>query len=484
MAGRRGGKTVWEIAEVGVTCVDDGGLCGWGAPNFPVLRAAWRDIKAEFAQFIQEVRESEWTIHFKSGGMLECWSFDSGIVARSREYHKFVIDEAGLIRNLDLRFRAEVEPTLATFDGTLVAGSTPNLVGPDLVKWFRLGQKPGSGWKSWRWSSLDNPAVSGNMAKTIDAARREGVPEWVIRQEYFAEPAEAGSGFFPEHMVEAHKERHACDPIARGSVVVPLRWQAERDAILMQGKAERIQWLPDDRGNWRLWFGVLRGRPEIRTTRACMGVDIGCGVGASNSVISAGDSDTGEKWAEFASAGDSPEELARIAAAFGYWIGGKDHPARINFDATGGAGEQFAKVLRQLEYPNLYIRRRSAIKVQDTTADEYGLVFTQKTKWSLFSEYRSALTNDAMMNPSAVALDECLQYHQVDDQKVVHQRELADGTDDSGAAVPHGDRCVADGLLHQCMASNPISDDPKPKAPKGSLVYFEEHEFAEPEAEG
>lgn len=469
MAGRRGGKTVWEIAEVGVTCVDDAGLCGWGAPNFPVLRDAWRDLKAQFAPYIREVRESEWTINFRSGGRLECWSMDSGIVARGRKYHKFIVDEAGLIANLAMRFDAEIEPTLGDYDGTLIAGSTPNLVGPDFLNWFNLGQREGTGWKSWRWSSLDNPAVALNMAKLIEAARLRGVPEWLIQQEYFAHPAESDRAFFRATDIALHKAKYAATPIARGRVDVldgEDRFAALKAGKLSMGVEEQarkvIELKADPMGSLRIW--AMPDPSEVH----CIGVDLGYGVGSSNTVFSVGNRHTRRKVAEYAWPGVTPDEAAMLCAALGIWYGGPTGPAFICAERNG-PGEVFFKRMHELEYGNLWYERRPATAVQrfDLTM-RFGWNSGADSKEALLGGYRAAMIGGTFFNPSEAALDECPSYQYDDSMRITSQFDRTKARDDP-ARVKHGDRVIADALLNLCFdwTGEPIQK-PKPVFAPGS----------------
>lgn len=444
MAGRRSGKTVTEVAEAGVTCIEDRGYCGWGAPNFPILRDAWRDLKAEFAPFIKQVRESEWTIEFLSGGRLECWSMDSGIVARGRKYHKFIIDEAGLVQNLALRFDAEIEPTLADYDGVLVAGSTPNLVGPDLLTWFNLGQRPDTGWASWRWSSLDNPAVASNIAKLIERSRARGVPDWLIRQEYYAEPAESDRAFFRTADLDLHRAKYGTEPYERGTLDVDTAHYVERFASIRDGKHGHLVFKRDPSGALRLW-----GRPD-NTVQNCIGVDLGYGVGSSNTVFSVGERPGRRKVAEYAWPGVTPDEAAVLCAALGWWYRGPNGPATICFERNG-PGELFAKRMHDLNYPNLWFERKAPSDFAYTgTTDKYGWNNNPASKEYVLGNYRAAMIGGTFTNPSLAALDECRTYIYDDQMRITSVFERTKSKDDP-ARVKHGDRVIADALLCLCF---------------------------------
>lgn len=465
-AGRRGGKTVWEIAEAGVTCVDQGGRCGWGAPNFPILRDAWRELKTEFAPFIREVREAEWTLIFESGGMLECWSFDAGIIARSRQYDKFIIDEAGLIANLAARFNAEIEPTLGDRDGALVAASSPNIVGPDFSRWYELGQTPGSGWKSWKWTSLDNPAVAENMARIIEGARARGVPEWVIQQEYFAEETQDDTGFFPKPMIARCKAEHGREPVAVGWLECGVDDVFERESVVTNRQVGRLQWRDDPYGPWRFWQWWEGKRPPQDAGGLSLGagVDLSWGVGASNSVCSLANADTREKIAELVSPELTPEEVALRVGMMAYWLGGR--PGRpvalVNFEANG-PGEKFAKQMQAMKFGSLFRERKAPTAVESDDPGRIGWRSGQTAKRIMLDEYRAALATGRFTNPSIPALDECLTYHQDGKGVVMTEREWAGLDKGDTARAPHGDRVIADGLCWlacQSLGRAPLYEHP------------------------
>lgn len=452
--GRRSGKSVEEIAEVGVTCVDDAGRCGWGAPNFPVLRDAWREIKQEFAPFIREVRESEWTIHFSSGGMLECWSFDGGIVARGRKYHKFVIDEAALVPNLGGRFDAEIEPTLADYDGVLVAGSTPNGVGRAFAQWRQLGQDPGTGWRSWRWTSLDNPVVSATMEKMIRGARDRGVPEWVIRQEYFAEECVDDTGFFPRPLIERLRREHARPPLAVGTLDCAATDIYEREAVVYNCQSDRVKWTDDPYGPWKFWqWWDGRRPPQGEGAFAYgVGVDLSWGQGASNTVITVANADTREIIAEYASPNVSPEQAAVLVAMACYWLGGRAG-CRVPLVApeANGPGETFIRHARALKFGCIVRDRPAASSADQSSEDRWGWRSGPSSKRILLDSYRAALATGRIVNPSEASLDECLTYHQDGKGRILSEREWTGEDTGETARAPHGDRCIAASLCNMAI---------------------------------
>lgn len=462
MAGRRGGKTLLEECEA----FDAGQLrglpVGWFSPTYKILLDAWEDIQRRFGPFIRDKSESEHRLWWRSGAVLEFWSLDSGVIGRSRKYGLAVVDEAGLVPNLDQRWRADIEPTLLDLDGRGLFGSTPNLVGPEFTKLYARGVPANENWASFRWSSLDNPYLPANVAERIAQLRKDGVPEWIIRQEYFAEPAESDRAFFRAADIEAHKTAHGRAPVMRGSVVVPEDRVADRFAIVKAGKLtegdgdtkrDLIAFRQDAGGPLRLW-----AKPDPSEIH-CIGADLGYGVGSSNTVFSIGNRHTRRKVAEYAWPGVTPDEAAMLCAMLGYWFAGPTGPAWICFERNG-PGEVFAKRMHELEYGALWHERKGSSAIDN-------LALTMKYGWwnsdkePLLGAYRASMLDGKFINPSIPALDECQSY-QYDDQMCLKSSFDRTKSRDDPARVKHGDRCIADSLLNLCFD---WTYEPVPKAP-------------------
>lgn len=467
MAGRRGGKTLleeWEAYKAGEL---QGLPVGWFAPTYKILLDAWEDIQRRFEPAIDRVSESEHRLWWRSGAVLEFWSLDSGVIGRSRKYGLSIVDEAGLVPNLDQRWRADIEPTLLDLDGRALFGSTPNLVGPEFTKLYARGVPHSAEWASFKWSSLDNPYLPANVADRIARLRADGVPEWIIRQEYFADPAESDRAFFRVSDIEAHKSAHGREPAVRGRVeVVPDC--GDRFAVVKAGKLrgdgedrrELIAFSADPMGPLRVWE-----KPNPSEVH-CMGVDLGYGVGSSNSVFSIGNRHTRRKVAEYAWPGVTPDEAAMLCAMLAYWYAGPTGPAVVCFERNG-PGEVFAKRMAELEFGALWYERKasSAVLANDLTM-RYGWWNTDKEP--LLGAYRAALIDGKFLNPSLPALDECGTYQYDDAMRLTSHFDRTKSRDDP-ARVKHGDRTVADALLNLCFdwTGEPIQK-PKPTFAPGS----------------
>jgi hypothetical protein len=203
--GRRWGKTV-----IGLDLVIDtalvGGKGGWFAPEYRLLREAWRDLRqlcGDVATFNEQERRAD----FITGGSIEFWAFDRNPNAgRSRKYHRLVVDEAAHCDNLEVVWTKALRPTLTDYKGDAWFLSSPN--GRNYFHTlFKLGQRSDGPWKSWQRPSLDNPYLD---PAEIEDARRD-LPEPVFAQEYLAE-------FLDETLLQLIAE-HWLDPCWLDQVV-------------------------------------------------------------------------------------------------------------------------------------------------------------------------------------------------------------------------------------------------------------------------
>lgn len=257
---------------------------------------------------------------------------------------------------------------------------------------------------------------------------------------------QAGSMFFDSGEVEMHRRRFACDPLQVGSIAFldqDLR-PDQRYAILKRRLGESLTWTKTGERGWRLWCGLIDGRPD-QTHAYTLGVDISAGTGGSNSVITVYDADTNRIVAKFWSATISPYDLCEEAIKAGVWFGGRTGAAVLNWETTGGVGSQFTKQLKTIGYRPQYVRRHST-KRGEPKVDQRGWHNTPVTKEVLLAEYAQGMKALKVINPCDPALDECLGYHYDDLGRL---KAGAGGIDDdSGASATHGDHVIADGLSY------------------------------------
>lgn len=164
----------------------EGWPVGWFVPEYKLLVEVWETLIEVLAEAIlprRGVDAQQKRIKLRTGGLIECWSFDRNPRAgRSRRYKRAIFDEAAHTEQLEKAWTQAVRPTLTDFKGDGWFLSSP--LGENHFKTlYEHGQAGRAGWKSWTQTSYDNPFLD---PAEIDDARHD-LPDAVYRQEYLAE---------------------------------------------------------------------------------------------------------------------------------------------------------------------------------------------------------------------------------------------------------------------------------------------------------
>lgn len=439
--GRRWGKTTLGERLITET-LRFGQPVGWFSGTYKVLGEAWRDTVRLLAPITTHISVQDHRIAIHGGGSVEFWSLEGGDdPGRGRKYARAIIDEAGLPRNLKAAWLGAIRPTLVDYHGDAWFLGTPDEDGPYFNDLYNLGQSGVAGWVSWQLPSTDNPYIDAESE--IEDARRAGMPDWMIRREFYGEPSETDTGFFSKRIVENHRAINARDPIAIGTLGVATADTFERESIVSNRKPGSIRWRNDPSGSWSWWEWWDGDRPN-QEFAYCIGVDLGYGVGSSNTVFSVMNADTRVYIAKFVSPSVTPEEAAVLAGMLSIWIGGRTRSASI-CPESNGPGEVFIKHARRLHL-NLYQEVSAPSDADNTTPDRFGWRSGPTSKEILLGDYRSAMASGRVVNPCGKSLSECLTYRVDEKGRVVSQYEWAGDDATEGARVPHGDRVIADAL--------------------------------------
>jgi hypothetical protein len=188
--GRRFGKTTLGV-DLGVDVAVEGWPVGWFAPTYKLLDEAWREVRRAVADVISAVDKQQRRIELVGGGSLEFWTMDHPDPGRGRKYKRVVIDEAGIVRDLETVWTQAIRPTLTDYRGDAWFLGTPK--GRNYFHTLYLkGQQQDKGWKSWRFATVKNPFLD---PAEIEEARGE-LPDLAFRQEYLGEAVEDGSNPF------------------------------------------------------------------------------------------------------------------------------------------------------------------------------------------------------------------------------------------------------------------------------------------------
>lgn len=187
--GRQWGKTTLAVLEM-VACAyaKDDRRVAYFATTFDQARnIAWKFLK-ETTQPIwaKEPNESrlELTIKTQGGGTseLSLRGFENIETARGQQFDFLVVDEVAFMKNWEYAWNAILEPTLAFRRGKALFISTPQ--GMNFFKqMYEWGQQTDSVWKSWRFTSYDNPFLP---VERIEQAKTTSTENY-FAQEYLAD---------------------------------------------------------------------------------------------------------------------------------------------------------------------------------------------------------------------------------------------------------------------------------------------------------
>ena len=253
-----------------------------------------------------------------------------------------------------------------------------------------------------------------------------------IAQEYDRNPEGTEQQFFSEARVERLRKVYARPPKHRGY----LKFDYD-------DPAGQCRFVEDPEGQVLVWCDLLEGTPLL-TGDACIGCDIGSGIGdskTSNSVAIGFDRQTGEQILEFATNRLLPDKFTSYSLALSYWL----HTAQLNWEVNG-IGKVFTEGVKLANYPNVYYR-----EVDDRVAKKK----TKKPGWGSSRNqkqillgaagnggFRGAVYETACKIRSDALLSECLQFVYDDAGNVVHAGSM-NKRDKTNLNEAHGDRVIA-----------------------------------------
>lgn len=189
--GRRFGKTVFCETEL-VQPALAGEPVAWFAPTYRMLAEVWRDIRATLLPVTAHVLAQEHRIELVTDGVVDMWSLDNPDAIRGRAYRRVVIDESGVVPDLEAKWLEVIRPTLTDLKGDAWFPGTPKGRNGFWRLWLRGQDQAQDEWRSWRMPTIANPHID---PAEVGAARR-GMPERVFAQEYMAAFLEDGGGVF------------------------------------------------------------------------------------------------------------------------------------------------------------------------------------------------------------------------------------------------------------------------------------------------
>lgn len=190
MCGRRFGKTILGISQAQETAIH-GGSIGWFSPSYKYAVEPWDDLVHRLRPMAKDVSEQERRMVLLNGGVVDVWTCDHPDPGRGRFYDLVVIDEAGIIRNLDTIWEQAIRPTLVQKAGKALFLGTPKGRTHFFSQLFGKAQSE-TDWAAFRAPTSDNPYIP---REEIERERRTMHPA-IFAQEYEGIPADDGGNPF------------------------------------------------------------------------------------------------------------------------------------------------------------------------------------------------------------------------------------------------------------------------------------------------
>ena len=165
-------------------------VVGYFAPTYKLMLPVWEQARRVLRAPVADENKAERRIDTVVGGRIEFWSLDNPDAGRSRGYDLVVVDEAGLVRNLETIWRETLIPTLIDRAGRAVLAGTPKGRGD----FWRIYQSAldDPRWVTIRRSTSDNPRLDPADVALL----RSAMTERAARQELDAEFLDDGGAVF------------------------------------------------------------------------------------------------------------------------------------------------------------------------------------------------------------------------------------------------------------------------------------------------
>lgn len=236
--GRRGGKSALGQHVLAQTALA-GQPGAYLAPTYKLLAEFWRELVAVLRPVTRRKLEDEHRLELITGGVIECWSTETGDPARGRRYARVVLDEAAMMPSLADIWNLAVRPTLVDLAGDTWFLSTPKGLNDFYQLWTNGQDVLQADWASWQMPTSVNPFIAPGE---IEAARHE-LPERAFQQEFEARFLDVeGAGVF--RGVEAVARLDPQSPTPHHQYVFGVDWARDLDftvvSIIDAGTREQV----------------------------------------------------------------------------------------------------------------------------------------------------------------------------------------------------------------------------------------------------
>lgn len=200
-AGRRSGKSVlarllllkWSLEKIGTYYLV--------SPTYRQAKSIhWTELRKEVPkEWILKSNETELSITLKNGSIIELKGAENPDALRGIKLRGLVIDEIASIRNWEWLWQEVLRPTLTDYEAPAIFISTPKGYN-HFYDLYQNGQQSEGDYKSWRFTSYDNPYIP---KEEIDNAKKE-LTEDTFAQEYLADFRKFTGLVYKEFQREVH----------------------------------------------------------------------------------------------------------------------------------------------------------------------------------------------------------------------------------------------------------------------------------------
>jgi len=183
-AGRRWGKSVLSRLIILKWAVEKQGVYFIVSPTYKQAKMIhWRDMVKEVpSAWIKKKNEVELSITLQNGSIIELKGAENPDALRGVKLRGLVIDEIASIRNWEWLWSEVLRPTLTDYAAPAIFISTPKGFN-HFYELYNVGQEDDSIYRSWRFTSYDNPYIPSDE---IDQSKKE-LTEDTFAQEYMAD---------------------------------------------------------------------------------------------------------------------------------------------------------------------------------------------------------------------------------------------------------------------------------------------------------
>jgi len=238
-AGRRSGKSVLSQLQVITWANQEVGRYWIVAPTYKQAKTIhWEGIQHYVPQkLIAKKNEVELSLTLTNGSVIELKGAENPDALRGVKLRGLVVDEIASIRNWDWLWSEVLRPTLTDYEAPVLFISTPKGYN-HFFTLYEFGQGKNEFYKSWRYTSYDNPYIK---KEELDNAKQE-LTEDTFAQEYMAD--------FRKHtgMVykEFEREVHVIEPFD-----IPAGWSIFRGIDFGSTNPTACLWIAvDGDENW------------------------------------------------------------------------------------------------------------------------------------------------------------------------------------------------------------------------------------------